>query len=331
MRIALAIVLLALLPSTASAATLVVDDPAGDATSSFNTTTDLVGLSAVWVDALTVSATFAERPQTLTLDLVMSEASRSESDPSVQTCHPRAPDVVTVIGTNDGGSLEISGVEGRIEVPATWDGNTVRYEFRDERLSRELATRDPFACGSGTAGEDAFYGVFEGKVGKLTPATASAALEDDVRRRFPGSDGGRLDANCPRRTITPEVDGEKASAFCAFTLSGGPRYRMGYAFVRLDSGVPRVSDVTSRTFPRELRFCGITDFSRGFGKPPVVGASLAAWGRNVSCRTARTVARRWRGRARVRGFRCRRTRTGAEFVAVKCTRGRQVVRFESGS
>ena len=323
-----ALALLATAPAAAGAATLRISDPAGDAPPTFNAATDLTALSVVWDGTYTVSATFAERPSTLTLDVIASEASRSESDPSVEECHPRAPDVVTVIGTNDGGSLEISGVEGRIEVPSRWEGATVTYEFRDERLTRELASRDPFACGSGTAGEDRFYGVFDGKVGKLTPATAAAALRGEVARRFAGE---APRARCPRRTITPEVDGTKAGAFCAFTVDDGARYRMGYASVSLDSGVPQVSGLTSRTFPDARRFCGTTDFTSGWTQGPVLGASMSAWAERVSCRTARRVASRWRGRPRLMGFRCRRTRVGEEFVAVRCTRGRQVVRFESGS
>ena len=31
------------------------------------------------------------------------------------------------------------------------------------------------------------------------------------------------------------------------------------------------------------------------------------------------------------GFRCKRVATGVEFVAVRCTRGRRVVRLETGS
>jgi hypothetical protein len=328
LRAALVTVLLLVVTAPAHAATLRVSDPAGDGSSSFNAPVDLTALAVEWDGTLTVTATFAERPRTLTLDVVMSEASRDEVDPGVQECRSRAPDVVKVIGTNDGGSLEASGRDGRVEVPSRWEGATVTYEFHDEALTSALARRDPFACASGTAGEDAFYGVFDGKVGKLTPATAAAALRAEVTRRFADATPR---ANCPRRTITPEADGNRASAFCAFTADAGRRYRLGYASVALDSGVPQVTDVTSRTFPDARRFCGITDFSTGWRRPPVFGASMSAWATRVSCRTARRVARRWRGRARVMDFRCRRTRTGLEFVAVRCTRGRQVVRFESGS
>jgi hypothetical protein len=334
LRAGLTLLLLALLPGTAQAATVRIADPAGDTPPTFNASTDLTALGVTWDGTLTVTATFAERPRTLTLDVVVSEASRAESDPGVQECHPRAVDTLTVIGTNDGGSLEASGVEGRLEVPAQWEGTTVTYAFRDATLDRELARRDPFACVSGTAGEDAYYGVFDGKVGKLTPATAREAVGRELARRF--GEASPV-VRCPRRTLvaegreTGDAREYTASAFCAFTRDEGARYRMGLASVHLESGVPQVSGVFSRTFPRALRFCGITDFTSGWSQGPVFGASMSAWARGVPCRLARRIARRWGGRSRVMRFRCRRTRVGPEFVAVRCVRGSRVVRFESGA
>jgi hypothetical protein len=333
LRAALTTVLLFLVAADAHAATLRVADPAGDL-STFNTPSDLTALSVVWDQgALVYTATFSERPRTLTLDVIVSEASNSESDPSVHECEPGADDVVTMIGTNDGGNLEVYGVDGRLEVPSEWDGATVTYRFRHPTLDREFARRDPFACGSGTAGEDQFYGVFDGKVGKLTSAAARGAVLAEVRRRY---GEGRIDANCPRRTIVAEgqpVDDARqytAAAFCSFTRRG-PRNRLGFASVSLEAGVPKVTGISSRTYPRSLQFCGINDFSSGWRQPPVLGASTMAWGRRTSCRTARRVALRWRGRSRVMGFRCRRVLRGAEFSAVRCRRGRALVYFETGS
>jgi hypothetical protein len=76
----------------------------------------------------------------------------------------------------------------------------------------------------------------------------------------------------------------------------------------------------------------MNDFTGGWHDPPGRGAYVEAWGRRVSCATARRSARSWRGRSRVLGFRCRPVNRGEEYLAVKCTkRGGRVVRVESGA
>lgn len=100
----------------------------------------------------------------------------------------------------------------------------------------------------------------------------------------------------------------------------------------LRSGVPRVSDVTTRRYPNALRYRGITGFGGGWRKPPIFGASLEAFAQRVPCALARRVAERAGARRTVLGFRCRPTRRGYESVAARCTRpGGRVVRFEVAS
>ena len=87
---------------------------------------------------------------------------------------------------------------------------------------------------------------------------------------------------------------------------------------------------------RAARECGTTDFSGRWLLAPFPasfgGASMSVWARRTGCRTARRVARSAAAGKRTRGFRCRTTRTGCEFLAERCTaRGGRIVWYETGA
>lgn len=329
-----------LLPSTAAATTAWVEDPVDDVGYSFGQVTDIQRVQVVWDQALTVSVTYRGQPRSLAMDLLSSAASRDEHDTAVEECDPDMADSLTVQARDGAATLTVPYIEGSLTVPAQVAGPVVSYRFESPALTRAFApgVRDPFACVDGSADGDEFYGAFDGKTLKLTPSTVAAAMRAELRRRY--NPTGALFVDCPRSYIAEATgpDDEPANmaarSLCAFQVPRGRTYRMGYASVFLAAGVPQFTDWSSRSFATSLRFCGTAAYGRrmvwrrGLGEG---GASVSAWAQRTSCRTARRVAVRWRGRGRVMGFRCKTTSSAHEFIAVRCTRGQRVVRFESGA
>lgn len=337
MRGALTIaLLLALPPAGAHAQTARVADPAGDLPASFEQRTDVTGVSVAWDGRLTVSMTFAQRATTYDFALLVSSRALREHDPRAEDCEPSARERFEVAYDEEGvARLRVPGIEGSL---ASSDSDLglahATYVFDSPTLARVFASSNPFVCVAGDAGDgDHVFGAFEGKVLKLTSASADAAIRAELTRRYGAAftDSPRTSVRCPARFITRRDGAVPATATCAFSFEYGARYRMGNAYVHLDHGVPQLDPLLTRSFPRSLRYCGITSFEGGWRDPPLQGAFLEAWGQRVSCATARRVAMRWRGKPRVLGFRCRYTTRGYEFAALRCTRGRRVVRFETGS
>ncbi|HEX2085895.1 MAG TPA: hypothetical protein VHF89_09450 [Solirubrobacteraceae bacterium] len=314
----------------AHGATATIADPPGDARQ------DLRTLTIVWEnDVLTITVTHAGDQAPQRLDLLVSPASRREHDPRVLECDPDREGVFNVTVRRGSTKLRLGRGGATIDGETRVDGATATHRFADRRLGSAFSGIDPFACASGDADGDGFYGAFDGRVLKLTPATARDGLTAELTRRFGDRFTGspRRAVRCPRRALSPAVEpGARAEAICAFRFDVGRRYRMGTVFVSLESGRFAFGAFRSRTFPLSLRHCGVDDGAGGFHAPPGVGAGIEVWGQRVSCRRARRVALRWDGRRRVGRFRCAVTARGEEFVAVRCTaRGRRVVRFEAGA
>jgi hypothetical protein len=108
---------------------------------------------------------------------------------------------------------------------------------------------------------------------------------------------------------------------------------LGQAAIFLAEGQPQTADFSIKRFPTGTIECGTTDFTGRWLLPPYPesfgGASMSVWAKHTACRTARRVARAPRG---ARGFRCKTTKSGYEYVAQRCTaRGGRVIWAESGS
>lgn len=327
----LCLAVLAAAPSAAGAATADIADPGGDVPSGGP---DLVGLRVDWDGGLTVALTFRELPDPLVLQVVISEASRDESDPRVGGCDAEREAALLLEANGPDAVLRYGRYrEHELRTTIERDGPTVRYRFAAPELEQDVAIYDPFACAEATAGEDGADGAFAGKVLKLTSPTARDGLTAELARRYAGaftSDAERS-VRCPRRLVSPALGGLGAGATCAFRFGFGRRYRMGRAVVKLDTGVVAVTGLRSRTFPVALRHCGLYDFRKGWRAPPVTGFVLEAWAQGVPCTTARRVAGRWYRDRDTLGFACRRT-VGGFASRVRCTRpGGGVVRVEANA
>ena len=203
------------------------------------------------------------------------------------------------------------------------EGSTVTYVFTSSVFPGAFGGINPFVCVSGDAASDEFYGPFDGATLKLNLDIAHTVVR--------GAGGGGRDGALPARGAVTERRRRGASAFCAFTVPGERRYRMGVTSVALEGGKPRLLFLAGRTFPNALKYCGANG-GQGWQRPPLLGAGIEAWGQDVSCRTARRFVLRWNGRQRYRGFRCRLTRRAYEAFAFRCTApGNRVIRVEGGS
>ncbi|HEX2085892.1 MAG TPA: hypothetical protein VHF89_09435 [Solirubrobacteraceae bacterium] len=322
---------LAFASAAQAAATARIADPAGDAAGA-----DVRSVTIEWDDAAVTVSIVYERPQRARrVDLLVSPASKDETNVNVRECDPDREGIFTVAVRGGNARLRLGQRGAAFEGETLEEDTLARYRFRAEELARAFAGIDPFACASGTADDDGFYGAFEGRTLKLTPATARSGLTAELRRRFGAAFTGsrRRAVRCPRRAISPAAEpGGRAEAICAFRFDLRRQYRMGTTFVSLESGRFAFSAFRSRRFPLTLRHCGVNDGSGRWHAPPGIGAGIEVWGQRVTCRRARHVALRWRGRRRVGRFRCRVIARGEEFVAVRCTaRGGRVVRFEAGA
>jgi len=230
LRAAVAVGVAALvLPSVAVAATATITDPGNDFPPSFEQTTDLVRLDVVWNGTLSVSATYKEPPSSAALRLLVSAASKDEDDVTVKECDPQMVDSLTVTANSEQAVLEVSRVEGVLTAAPQWNGTTVSYSFSSPTLNQVFApgVSDPFACGSGSADEDDFYGSFAGKVLKLTPQTTAEALTRELARRYGSrlTTSPRRQVRCPRRGILKATEpsddspGMAARALCNFEFS----------------------------------------------------------------------------------------------------------------
>ena len=204
---------------------------------------------------------------------------------------------------------------------------------------------DPFACASGSADEDAFYGSLTGRLLKLTPRIGADALARELARRFGSrfTSSPRRQVRCPRRGILKATErsddrpGMAAHALCNFEFrQTATTIRAGSASVVLASGVPQITDFASRKRASALESCGIFgDHGAGslrWGAPPVFGFFIEVWAQRVPCLSARPIARGWNGNRAFRGYRCQVVERRYEFSAVRCTRaGKRVVRWETGA
>ena len=343
MRSLRAFVLAALLPAAApaaaTAATAHVADPAGDVGYSFGDQADVTAADVTWDGSvLRVAVTYATPPASPRLSLRVASAARDEDDPGVLACDAQVLEAFRVEADGEGGArLTVGDVEGALTAQGAWTGTTISYAFSAPVLTRAWVTDqvDPFACVEGQAdGEDAFFGAFDGKVLKLTPAAMAKAVIAEARRRYGPSD--RVTARCPQQGISGEytdVEGlpRPATAFCAFEHRAGAKtLRSGSTSVFLASGVPRFLRFTALRLPGSYRSCGAYDGR--WRRPPVFGAGLMLWAHRVPCAEARRVALRWRGGSRAGRYRCKVLTRGEEYVKVRCARpGGRVVRWEAGA
>lgn len=319
----------------AGAVTGQIADPAGDVPLSFNRAVDITGVGVSFEgDTLRVSVTYKDQPPTTTFGLYVSQDDADQLDPRSTDCDSEAVESFTVGVTEATATLMVSGVDGKLTSPGTWDGLTVNYSFTSTALSRAWARTDPFVCVSGSADGDDFYGAFPGKVLKITPAMAKSAFARKLGGAYAASDHRMV--TCPRSAFEKATDEYVARARCTFEFGGARSLHYGYGSVVLTFGVPEVVDFSSAQLTGAYRGCGTYGYA-GSGKTswwrgPVDGAQTSAWAKNVSCTAARRLALHWNGRGRFHGWTCRRLKNGYEYILARCTRpGGRAVRIEGGS
>ncbi len=237
---------------------------------------DLTRVEVTWAQStLLIGVTYSVPPQTSALKLVVSEAALDEHDPDVEECDPGADGVLDFRASNGVGTIDVSD-GSRLSVVGQWDPTrtSVRYAFSSPELSTALAPGklDPFTCVSGDAGGDDFYGGFPGKILKLSPAVAVEALRADLSRRY----GAQFEATpkrwlaCPKEEILPAVeadetfDGGPALVLCEFEFrESGKTFRGGSGTAVLQSGVPVLTNFSSRAYTKRLRSCRIAPTKGG--------------------------------------------------------------------
>lgn len=341
---ALGLLVVLVLASTASAAVAQIDDPVGDVPLSFNQVTDITRVSVSWDKTLRVAVTYKDEPRSTDVNLLVSEASKDELDPDVTECDPSLADSFTVSVTWQGATLSVPYVEGKLTSPSVRDGLTLTYEFAAKALTDAFAAdrSDPFACVSGSADGDDFFGAFPGRTLKLSSRVAEETLSDELDRRFGSSfrTSSRWQVACPRSGFQAASEpsdsgpGMSARALCTFDFAAGRVLRRGSANVLLLGGKPTTTEFFVQRLDSAFRVCG-TFGANGNGKlgwwdGPVFGYSLSVLARRTPCPSARRIARRWRGKPRVGRWRCKVTKRKYEYVAVRCTRpGGRMIRFES--
>ena len=244
----LALVALLLPPAAADAsARAAIVDPVGDVRLSFEPVTDLAGLAVTWDGTLTIAATYAGSPRSSQLSLLVSAASADAHDPGVEECDPEMADALTVDATGGSATLEVNGVDGALRADGKVEGTTITYSFASDALVRSFGAADPFVCASGSADGDAFFGGFDGKELKVTPAVAERGARAELIRRYGTrfTSSRRTEIRCLERAIVAEqmadeyTDYIPANAWCAYEFRQNARtYRAGEVRVVLDAGVP---------------------------------------------------------------------------------------------
>lgn len=310
-------------PAAHAAVTATIADPAGDVPASFDQVTDLTGLRVAWDGTtLTVGVTYAAPPVSPDLDLLVASQSASETDPNDLTCDPEDAEALEIHVVGGEAALLIPGVGGALPGTVQQAGAAATYTFTSPTLTRRVAPpSDPFACVSGTADRDDLFGTFDGKVVKLTPATAQAGATAALAKRFGTafSRSLRKTVICPAAGVSEATDESPARALCRFDFVGGRTARFGYTSVLLLSGVPTLVDTSAIRLPAAMRYCGQHVRGSQWTQGISFGASLEVWAQKVPCATARRVALRAGGK-RVLGFRCTRIGGGYESVTTRCTK-----------
>lgn len=326
-----------LAPSAAAApAHAHVVDPANDTPYNFEEQPDVTSVDVMWDADLVVRIGYAVVPPRAALRLLVSAAARDELDPERRECDPEMADSLTVMVSGDTATLTDTGIAGALTALSSWDGATVSYTFASPTLVRRFADNNngSFVCISGIAGDDEFYGGFDGKVLKLTAQVATAGVNAELARRFGRPTGTQI--RCLSRGKRAETADpyEPAKRWCGYrTRLSARTVAFGETAITLAAGVPRADPFSVKRLPSGSRECGTTEFTGSWLLPPFPenfgGASTTVWAKGTSCRTARRVAL---GRVRGSGFRCRATKRAWEFVASRCTAaGGRVVWVESGS
>jgi hypothetical protein len=329
------------MPSAAAAAPAHahVTDPADDVPYSFEDQADVTAIDVAWTDHLVVQVTYAAPPPSPDLSLLVSSAARSELDPDVDVCDPDMADSFTVQADADGATFQDPYIEGTLTAPPVWVGTTVTYTFSSPTLVRKYNTNgsDPFACVDGSAQQDWFYGAFDGKRIKLTADAAEEGVGRELARRYGSSAQAGMKVRCLARGKRQATSDFVAMRWCGFEAPVSRRtVAIGQMSIMLIAGVPEAGHVFVKKFPRGTRECGTTDFSGRWLLAPFPanfgGASMSVWAKRTGCRTARRVARSAVAAKRRRGFRCRTTRAGHEFLAERCkARGGRIVWYETGA
>jgi hypothetical protein len=331
------------LAAPASAATALVADPTGDVPYSFSDQVDVTAVNVTWTDHLVVRVTYAAPPPTERMRLLVSSAARAELDPAVRECDADATDSFTVNADEHAATFQDPSIAGELSAPAAWEGNTVTYTFSSPTLTRKYnADRsDPFVCLDGIAGEDDFYGAFDGKAAKLTTAVAENGMRAEIDERFGVGHGARTKVRCLSRGARKPYPGDEfteatpAMRWCAFEARvARARTVFGGGAVYLTAGRTRVTHYYGQRYPTGTRDCGTTDFSGKWLLAPFPenfgGASMSVTARRVSCRVARRIARRY-GRS-TGAFRCSVLKSAHEYRRTKCSASRgRVVWIETGA
>ena len=258
----------------AQAATASLDDPVGDAA------TDATNVGVTWDGTtLTLAATFATPPPTSsTLDVLASESVSLRDD---QRCAADAEQTLRIKATGDTARLTSGDLDDALVASAVRSGNVVTFAFASAELTDLLAAEDPFACLSGSAGGDLFFGAFDGKLLRITSGAVADALSAALSERFGSSfdDVRRPWLKCPRQQIQAETRQDYASAFCRFEFRSGGRFHGGGVAFILVSGVlgPRWQGVSSYT--KRLRGCRLAATKEGLpNRLRLTGRTLRASG-----------------------------------------------------
>jgi hypothetical protein len=326
------------LPPVAGANVANVVDPQGDTPNSFDLDkADVTRVAVEWADRLEVRVTYASVPSSRWFSVMVSSAAEDPLDPGVRECAD-TDDMLSVTSEGDSGSarLVVRGIEGSLTAEPAWSQTTATYVFSSPSLTRQFSASNPFVCVSGSTNDDTFFGAFDGMVLKLTGAVARQAVRGELSERWAVGSSSRTKVRCLDRGKREVDDGyDMPQRWCGFQAVTGRSVKFGSASVYLEAGDPAIEHFSSAAFPRGTKECGTTDFSsQGWLLPPFPpnfgGAFLSAWGKNVSCRTARRVVRSRRASAAA-GFRCVATKRGWEYVKGRCkARGGRVVWYETG-
>jgi hypothetical protein len=254
--IALALIVALVLPGAAAqarTATATVVDPADD---NAGAQSDLTEVRVAWDGAtLTLGVTFAA-PTFGSFRLLMSE-SMHLSDP--EQCATADAAALTLSATTATARLTSAALDDELTATAVWSGTTVSFVFTSPELTDLLDTQDPFACLSGRADGDVVLGAFDGKLLRITPAAAVAAMTAELSRSF----GTRFDdalrpwLRCPAQQISPETRRFYASASCRFEFRAGRRFHGGSVDFTLVSGVLEPKRFRSDVYTKRLRTCRI--------------------------------------------------------------------------
>lgn len=249
-------------PLGAQAATATIGDPPRDVAASGP---DLTSVQVTWDGtALVLAMTFAA-PSLGSVDVLVSETVSLRDD---QRCAANAAVSLRIKVTGDTARLTAADLGEPLVAPAVRSGSTVTFSFTAPELSELLTEDDPFACLSGSAGADSFFGAFDGKVLQITPEAALDALKRVLSVRF----GRRFDdarrpwLMCPRQQILAETREFFASAACRFEFRAGSRFHGGDVDLMLASGVLEPRRMSSNAYTKQVHDCGLSATKEGLAQ-----------------------------------------------------------------